>query len=239
MKTLIVAFLVKLMLLMLTPGYVTHDPFNQETKEEGIARYNDIASAVYDVVYDENEKPLIGGKYGRLKSAWAILGVAYHEGKFKKSVDYGQGKYGKGDFGDSWCSMQLNLGKRNIKDPNDPNKMITVSGRNTIEGWSGNELLTDRKKCFAAGYHLMKMSFATCRNTYVDDKDNPGKQKALDPEDWMGAYAGGGCKENKQISRDLVRYMRMMKQQPTKELADKNIMKPQEKPIDPQVATNK
>ena len=157
----LIAWMVTLM-ISIAPPYTSDLKAAVETREEMIDRYESIATDIVSVVYDDNEKPLIGGTRGREASSMEVLSIAFFESRFRKTVDKNLGKYGRGDNGNSWCLMQLNIGKGKTK-----------------EGWTGEELISDRKKCLTSGYHYMKMSFGACWNLPIKDR--------------LSAYATGHC----------------------------------------------
>lgn len=159
------------------PHYI---PEAQETVEQGMARYESIASDVAEVM--RTEKPLFKGADGKLRTSALIMSVMLHEGGFRRDVDLGLGAHSKGDHGNSVCLMQLNVGKGRsfawnvVKDraprPADPPSEIQ-------QGWTAKELLADRKKCITAGLRVMRVSFASCGR--------------MPQRDWLRAYASGSC----------------------------------------------
>lgn len=135
-------------------------------------RLQSIAQDIVSVVYDEKELPLFSGVNGKEKSAIFIATwAAYESGWFHKGVDGGSRR---GDSGRSWCIMQLNIGK----------------GK-TVEGWTGPELVDDRKKCIRAGYHIMKSSMKMCRGS---------------ERDGITAYMSGNCKVGLEHTRKRYDY---------------------------------
>ncbi len=157
-------------------------PGHEETAAEKSARYESIASDLFEVVYDPKETPLFRGAKGRARTAALVLAVAYHEGGFAHDVDVGpcyRGKDGRGsrcDHGTSACLMQLHVG----------------TGK-TIQGYSHDELFADRKKCFRAGLGLLRKSFAECR--------------LLDAKHRLNAYASGVCNHGEEGSERLMAMM--------------------------------
>lgn len=145
------------------------DSYTKELRLESISR--DIVS----VVYDDDEKPLFAGPGGLEKSAIFVATWASHEsGGFAKTVDEGSRK---GDHGSSWCIMQLHIG----------------AGK-TAEGWTGKDVIEDRRKCIRAGYRVMKQAWNRC----------PG-----DPSERMAAYISGNCRVARSAAR--FRYAHAMK----------------------------
>lgn len=132
---------------------------SSEPSEIRNERLHAIAEDIVSVVYSEKESSLFSGVNGKEKSAIFIATwAAYESGWFHKNVDKGTTR---GDSGRSWCIMQLNIGKGKTK-----------------EGWTGPQLVEDRKKCISAGYHIMKSSMKMCKG----------------PErDAITAYMSGNC----------------------------------------------
>ena len=124
-----------------------------ESREETFARYVAIATSVAKVALDPAEAPLFGGPDGRMETGLFMTSVAFYEsGGFRRDVELGLGKHGRGDGGRSWCLMQVNIGRGT-----------------TEERWSGPELVNDRDKCFRAGLHRMRQSFEHCtEQTFLD-----------------------------------------------------------------------
>jgi len=153
----------------------TYNPNDAETPVEKKERLESIAHDIVDVTFDENEKPLFQGPNGRYKSAVLMATWASHEsGAYRKSVDTGSNR---GDRGGSWCIMQLHIGEKG----------------KTTEGWTGKDLVTDRKKCILAGYHVMRSSINTCKNVPESEA--------------MAAYASGNCEIGLNISRNRYKHM--------------------------------
>ena len=160
-----------------------------ETPEEGKARYAEIAKAAAKVAYDPQTHPLYAGSKGRAATMALLLSVAWHESGFRKDVDFGVGKLARGSGTDS-CLLQIRVG----------------AGR-TAEGWSHEDLVRDREKCFRAGLALMRRSFGACRK--------------LDQRDWLSGYTRGSCLANEPYSRSrMVQALRA----PQPPLDDKSVL---------------
>ena len=157
-------------------------PGHAETSVEKSTRYESIAKDLFDVVYDPKETPLFRGAKGRARTAALVLAVAYHESGFAHDVDVGpcyRGRDGQGarcDHGRSACLMQLHVG----------------DGK-TIQGYTQEELFSDRKKCFRAGLGLLRKSFSECR--------------LQDPRHRLNAYASGVCDHGEDGSERLMAMM--------------------------------
>jgi len=132
-----------------------------------MARYESIARDVATVALDEREESLFDGEDGRAETAVLMLSVASYESSFSKRVDDG---IRRGDHGYSYCLMQIRVGLGA-----------------TREGWSGRQLIEDRKLCFRAALHILQASFTACRNLPIDDR--------------LSAYASGHCFPDAEISR--------------------------------------
>jgi len=169
-----------------------------ETKEAGKERYERIADAMISVVYDPNEEPLFGGKYGRAKTLALIASIAWFESGYRRDVDLGIGSLGVGDKGQSWCMMQVLLGRRGsdgmTKDRislTDNYYVLHNSTKDKTIGWGGEDLVKDREVCFRVGLHLVRRSFHSCRSYPVQDR--------------LGVYGTGSCIRNWVPSRIRVK----------------------------------
>jgi hypothetical protein len=168
----------------------------RESPEQRRTRYDEIARAAFAVAHDPAERPLFGGPSARTRTAHTLLAIAMHESGFSPDVDRGpcwRGRDGKSkrcDGGRANCMMQVHVGY----------------GGKTREGWTAGELFADRKKCFAAGLHILQASQNQCRRAFSNgDVVAPiGSREAFR---WAG-YAGGGCtsKAAQAGSAELVRY---------------------------------
>jgi hypothetical protein len=159
----LVAYLLTAMLSWVPP--YEHAP--REAAADTRERYASIARDVAEVAMEGDEEPLFGGKNGRIQTAVLMLAIASYESSFTKSVDEGSGL---GDNGHSYCLMQIYVGKGV-----------------TAEGWTGQDLVQDRKRCFRAGLHMLRRSFGVCHNLQLDDR--------------ISAYATGHCLPNMRLSR--------------------------------------
>ena len=141
-----------------------------ESSEQVAQRYAVIARDAATVALDDHEASLFDGPVGRAETALLMLSVASYESSFSAKVDDGTRR---GDHGRSFCLMQIRIGQGE-----------------THEGWSGPQLIADRKRCFRAALHILQTSFAVCRRLRVDDR--------------LSAYATGRCIANAAISRSRV-----------------------------------
>jgi hypothetical protein len=162
----LVAYLVAAMI-----GWVPlHAHLPSESVNDARDRYESIARDVVSVAFDESESPIFSGPEGRTQTALLMLSIASYESGYQEKVDDGRVL---GDHGHSYCLMQVRVGKGV-----------------TREGWSGHDLVTDRRLCFRAGLHILRTSFGACRALPVDDR--------------LSAYATGHCFADAAISRSRV-----------------------------------
>jgi hypothetical protein len=121
-----------------------------------------------------------------------ILAASTFESSFRRDVDLGLGKLSRGDNGKSWCLNQINLGKADA-DGNTPNRIVVNIGggykftNNPDEGWSGTDLVQDRKKCFQAALAVIRSSFGATRNLPLEDR--------------LKVYASGSVDKGEEASR--------------------------------------
>jgi len=175
------------MLSWMPPGR-SYVPAAKETPDEGKARYEEIADSMISVVYDPAEKPIFTGKYGRAKTLALVASVSWFESGYRKDVDFGRGALGRGDHGQSWCMMQIMLGKTSPKTGGtksrvfltaDSFKIVHPGDPRWASAYGGEDLVQDRQKCFRTGLHLLRNSFRACRNLPVEDR--------------LGVYGSGRC----------------------------------------------
>jgi hypothetical protein len=124
-----------------------------ETTAEAIARYESIASDAVEVVSDEHEQPIYSDdENGREKTLAVLLAIArYESGGFRKDVDNGTTR---GDGGHSYCIAQVNLRGGHIVVKDDGSFEYSHNA-----GWTGDDLVKDRKKCFRAALAVLRASF--------------------------------------------------------------------------------
>lgn len=116
------------------PSWVDREGPAAETLAEAHVRYASIAADMQAVVW--SEPPLPGRTHA--ETAALVASVAFFESGFRKDVDFGVGKYGRGDNGGSWCLMQRHVGK------------------------DGEYLVQDRRRCLREGLRVMRQSLAAC-----------------------------------------------------------------------------
>jgi hypothetical protein len=169
------------------PGRPSFIPENQETKEAATARYESIAKDIYEVVRDE--PPLFGGKNAKARTAAVLLSVAYFESGFNRNVDFGLGKLARGDNGNSWCLTQQNVGKGKTIAWNPTKNRYAKYGdpvEEVEQGWTGVELVTDRKKCLRVALRGIRASFRSCQSYPLVER--------------LRSYGSGTCEKGKDAS---------------------------------------
>lgn len=169
-----------------------HIPDAKETAAETQARYESIANDLIEVVYDVNEKPLFEGEDGRAKTVAVLLAIANFESGYRKDVDFGKGRWSKGDGGRSWCLHQLNLGRANWQGRSPTRIVVNADGSFSFtsdksKGWGGEDLVADRKKCFRAALAVARNSFNICPNQGVRES--------------LNVYTSGHCNRGHRESR--------------------------------------
>jgi len=188
----VIAWLMSLMVSVAPPGRKLYIPEAQETVEDATSRYEDIAKDVAYVVWNEQEKPIFPGSRGRERTAMVLLAVATFESAFRKDVDFGVGKLSKGDAGKSWCLNQINLGKKDAKGSTPNRIVVNIGGGYKItdhqeEGWSGQDLVDDRQKCFHAALSILRSSFTACSRNPLEER--------------LTQYTSGHCDQGEEASR--------------------------------------
>lgn len=189
----VIAWMVSFMVAMAPPGRPINIPGGQETEQAALARYHEIAQDIAEVVYDPTVKPAFRGPDGRSQTVAVILSIMFHESSFMRHVDYAIGEKGRGDRGKSWCMMQLNIGDgrtiawnkvhdRPIR-PNDPKKEI-------FWGYTGPELIAERKRCIREGLKIVRLSVYACKPIKFGE---------------LRIYASGSCYKGMDKSRERMR----------------------------------
>lgn len=161
----IVAWLMTLV-FMTHPANKVH-PGDEAKQAEYVQHVREVVTDIQQIVYEPQQVSWFGGPYGRAYEA-ALVTIISSEESGGYNLDVESGKR-RGDSGSSWCIMAINVGK----------------GK-TAEGWTGPDLVADRKKCLRAGLRLMRMSLNGCRKY--------GTQSGL------SIYDTGSCIENESIS---------------------------------------
>jgi hypothetical protein len=180
----VIAWILSFIVMVAPPGRTVYYPAAQETKEEAVVRYNSIAQDVLEVVYDPGTKPLFRGPNGRAQTVALVLSIMLHESGFRKDVDFALGKYSRGDQGNSWCLMQHNIGTGRTLPWNTKHNRAPKWGDPPEEihpGYTGPELIADRKLCISEGVKVLRLSMGVCRKLPLDQR--------------LRSYASGTCEK--------------------------------------------
>jgi hypothetical protein len=138
---------------------VAHAPADpKEPPPLSLERYEDIAWDIATVVFDPATPPSFDGQDGRAKTAALVLGIMLHESQFHRGIDTGARL---GDADRSYCLMQVKVGRGRtatwnvVKDreawPGDPEAHL-------VRGYTGAEMVADRKKCIVAALRVARWS---------------------------------------------------------------------------------
>lgn len=126
-----------------------------------VAMYAEYATSIEHVAYDPTEEPLYRGEGARARTALLLASIASYEGGFQEAVDRG---WKRGDHGESVCLMQVRLpGRFRIVMDRD----VYTYSKSIHIGWSKDDLIADREKCFRAALHIARESMKICRNLSV------------------------------------------------------------------------
>ncbi len=188
---LAVAWTLSIIVAIAPPGRKSYYPDAEETQQEAEVRLESVAKDVVEIVYDPDTAPLFEGPYGRARSVTLMLAIMTNESGFRKDVDFGLGKYARGDGGRSWCLMQLNIGKGSTLKWNYVQDRKPRWGDDPLEiftGYFGEDLVTDRRRCISEGYKYMRLSLRGC-------KSNPLEHR-------LAAYVSGKCTDGFEGSAD-------------------------------------
>lgn len=133
---------------------------NWESKEEADVRRLAIATDVAAVAFDAQEKPVFdsGSDFlSRANTALFLASIASYESGYDIRVDRGHCEALPGGLAAKWCDggnahtmWQHNIGK----------------GK-TIDGWTKDDLIADRKKAVRAALHALQLSAKTCAKSYA------------------------------------------------------------------------
>jgi hypothetical protein len=211
----VTAWIFSFMVSAAPPGRKVYYPEGQETKEDALVRYDAVARDIVDVVYSPNVKPLFTGPNGRAQTVSVILSVMSHESAFMRHVDLGLGKYARGDQGRSWCSMQINIGagktmKWNVK--HDRPVEWNDDPADVFDGYTGEELIANRKLCISEGLKILRISFGSTKGLPLDER--------------LRVYASGDRNKGAEASRNRMRTAMMFFQKTakTREFTDNDVM---------------
>lgn len=151
-----------------------------ETEAQMKARYESIASDMADVI--QSQPALFANDTSKHRTSSLMVAIAFYESGFIKSVDTGARL---GDNKESFCLMQIHLGKRNV-----------YFGPEEMHSWSGKDLNADRKKCMRAGLEALRLSVNKCAE---------GPRGAL-----LNLYASGNCGQASQEAHHRWKFAKMI-----------------------------
>jgi hypothetical protein len=184
------AWVMDFMVKKAPPGRKVFYEHGQETKEEALERYEDIAWDVIELAYSKDTQPVFASEaHGRSQTAAVWLGIMLFESGFTKHVDYNLGKFGRGDGGLSWCMMQMRIGSGktapwNVKEDRQP--WFGDDPADIFAGYEGPDLIQDRQRCIEEAHHLVRLSFKKCEGLPLLDRlmaYTIGKCAVTKPED--------------------------------------------------------
>lgn len=190
---IVTAWILSFIVSVAPPGRKVYYPEGQETREEAEIRYRDITKDVVEVVFDPEVKPLFAGPTGRARTISVVLSVMFHESSFMKHVDYNLGKYARGDEGKSWCLMQIKIdqeGGRTLPWNKVKNRRPLWGDlpEDIEQGYTGEELIADRKVCIREGMKILRTSFSSCRHLPLNER--------------LRQYASGSCEKGGDASKN-------------------------------------
>jgi len=157
-----------------------------ESAADKTTRFRSIARDLVDVIAEDGALP---GMTKRQSMA-LMLSIMSYESSFFRDVDLGVGK-GVGDNGRSYCLMQLQVNEASAPVGPDGKKNLRLGlmqiRHDVMGAWTGDDVVSDRKKCFRAGRTILARGMGECRDQKAGDK--------------LSAYATGHCHDNEPKSR--------------------------------------
>ena len=180
------AWILSVMMATVPPGHSKRPAPARETAAQGKARYRAIAKAIAEVSLDPKEAPLYDGPAARAKTAALMLTISLHESHWRRDVDLGLGRKTR-----YWCMMQ-----------------IAVDSGKTPEGWTRQQLVQSRERCFRRGLHILQRGRKYCKGT----KDAKGNK---DEHAFVNHYASGYCdRGRKAVAKRIRTLRRLLKKHP-------------------------
>jgi hypothetical protein len=159
---------------------------NGDTQAQTEQRYEDIALDALKVAFDENEKPIFSGEFGRTRTALLMLAISRWESNYAKRIDSGDCRKGECDNGMAMCIMQVHAEGGGLVLEGDTYKFANSKSKVWRDEHSDQiidlKALKDRKNCFRAALHKIRESFMACSWMSVEDR--------------LGIYTGEGCKKD-------------------------------------------
>jgi len=177
----IVAWLFTLALQFAPPDRAHQFPGWEETNEERTARYAVIVQDIYDVVYDEANKPIPG--MSRARTAAYMLALAIGESGLDKDADKGpcyreKGWWRRCDAGQAGSMWQVQVGKGFLFDGDRRVRM--------------KDLFNDRQTAIRVALRAVRGSFWSCRK--------------FAPEHRLAVYGSGTCNNKAGMEGSAERY---------------------------------
>jgi hypothetical protein len=192
----VIAWLVAFITAVNPPGSRKWLPAAEETAEDASARYESIAEDLASIVWDRDNPPFFKGPFAREKTASVMLATMKFESQFRRDVDLNIGSKARGDGGDSYCLLQIDVGKGRTQAWNQTKHRFKYKGDPStdviIPGFTGDELIADRKNCLLTAYRYMRVSFQAC--------------SALPVEERLALYASGSCDRGHDASAIRMKY---------------------------------
>jgi len=148
-------------------------PVQENSQEKTIdmkKRYESISLDMAEAISET--KPLFKEKNSEFKTAALLTTIAFYESGFRKDIDSG---VVRGDHGNSWCLMQVNVYNNHVR-----------VGTKEIKSWTGQDLVLNRKKCFIAAIESIRESMSFCSK--------------LNAPSYISGYATGKCIKNEKNS---------------------------------------
>jgi len=152
------------MLATIPPGKSRYPKEARESAAEGRARYAQIARTIAEISMAPDETPVFAGPQARAKTAALLLTISFHESHWMRHIDLGLGPVGRRGGGVYHCMMQ-----------------IAVFKKKTPEGWTAEDLVKHRDKCFRRGLHILQQARRYCMS------------KKYGPRSMLNLYASGHC----------------------------------------------
>jgi hypothetical protein len=177
----IVAWLLTLALHFAPPTRAHQFPGWVETEEQRTARYAEIAQDIYDVVYDEESKPIPG--MSRARTAAYMLALAIGESGLDPDADKGpcyreKGWWRRCDAGEAASMWQVRVGKGFLFDGDRRVRM--------------KHLFAERKTAIRVALRAVRGSFWACRKS--------------SPEHRLAVYGSGTCSNKAGMDGSADRY---------------------------------
>lgn len=147
-----------------------------ESIDDVKARYTKTANELAQVI--EERGSLFKGANAKYTTAATMLGIIKFESELAGDVAIGKRR---GDHGKSWCYAQINIDGTHV-----------IWGDEKMRSWTGEDLVTDWKKCFSVQHEILKYSLKACWN-YKDG-------------DILSGYTAGVCAENEKKARHRWNY---------------------------------